>query len=148
MILFGRHKVETKLKAVREMGRDELLGLDNNVFQRILKETGSGFKEERTRRLTFTRAIGNDWNSEISEIYRTSSSKIGLIVYHQLSSTDTTLCVSLSEFLSPGKWVGESYERDRYGMEKVKYCIYTPDQKAEVIREILITYLKKKYQIE
>lgn len=142
-VIFSRKKKETKLESIQGMTTKELLSLGEDVFYRILKEIGEGAPRERARRLPLQGRPGNDWNSEVLEIFKTTKGKIYFSVYHQLHHTDTTLLVPFSEFMSPGDWRGRSSEMDRYGGETTVYCTYTPDDKAGVIREILREYVSQ-----
>ena len=71
--------------------------------------------------------------------------KVYVNVYIQNEDTDTDKGELLSVFLKRGDFNTKAYFTNRYGDDIPTYVTYTPDDKAKVIKSILLHYLYTKY---
>lgn len=145
--LFKRYQPKKKLEIINKLTKDELLRTSKATVERIVKEAGEKSQHSRSWRLRISRDLrsGNGWNSDIEEISLWKG-KLYLDVYVQMDHTDTTIEAKYEDFFRSGSdYRGTAYETDRYGADYPHHCFYDDDDKAKVMRSILIQYVRDKY---
>lgn len=149
--IFTRTGATKKKATVEALSEDELLRVTTDTLVRIVKEVGdgtSGSARSHNKRMFIPHDLqkGNHWNSNIEAL---SLYKKGLWIdfYVQYGDHDTdgTFTETWSTFSRMGDFCGEIEGEDYYGNTKYYYYKYTPEDKAEVIRSFLLTYIRKKY---
>ena len=123
-----------------------LLNVRESTLIRIIKEVGYGSKGSHSKSLALMENVGNNWNSTVQNIY-IYKKKAYITFYVQYSDTDTYVSVTLSEFLGNTDFQGNLTYTDRYNGPQTAYFNYSLQAKAKVIKEILLTYIHKKYNI-
>lgn len=146
--LFKRYAPKKKLEIINSLSSSELLATSIDTIKRIVKETGSNMYKSRNKRLSISseRRAGNDWNSTIEGI-ELRKGILYLDCYFQMDSTDTNVYAPCSEFLRKGEYRGTYTTNNRYGDREPHYFIYRDEDKANVIRSILLEYVHTKYNI-
>lgn len=144
--LFKRYKPEKKLDLIYQLSANELLAVTPETIKRIVKEAGKTIGKSRNKvlRISNERRIGNAWNSTVEsvEIHR---GKLVLDIYVQMDSTDTNHFEPYSNFSKDGNYTGEVYTTNRYGDQVPNYFTYNREDKAGVIKSILLEYVHTKY---
>lgn len=144
--LFKRYAPKRKLEIINNLTTAELLTTTPETLMRIVKEAGTkaGTARSKVLRISSKRRSGNDWNSTIEsvEIHR---DKLVLDIYVQMDSTDTNHFEPYSNFSKDGNYTGKVYTTNRYGDQVPNYFIYNQEDKAGVIKSILLEYVYTKY---
>ena len=89
--LFKRYAPKKKLEIINALTENELLAITNNTILRIIKEAGRG-DSNKTRckyKTLFLSDAGNNWNSNVTNIYNWKKDEVYLSVYIQGDDTDT-----------------------------------------------------------
>lgn len=146
--LFKRYAPKKKLEIINSLTSSELLDTSVDTFNRIVKEAGSNMYKSRNKRLTIARdrRSGNDWNSIIEGI-ELRKGILYLDCYFQMSHTDANVYATFTDFLRKGEYRGKYTTTNRYGDTEPHYFIYRDEDKANVIRSILLEYVHTKYNI-
>lgn len=144
--IFSRTRPANKMQIINNADDGNLLNVTESTLIRIIKEVGYGSKGSHSKSLALMENVGNNWNSTVSNIY-IYKKKAYITFYIQYSNTDTCTSVALSEFLGNTDFNGHYTYTDRYDNEQTAYFSYTSQEKAKVIKEILLTYIHKKYNI-
>lgn len=146
--LFKRYKPEKKLEIINKLTQPELLTTSVDTLKRIVKEAGINMYKSRNKRLAISRdrRAGNDWNSVIEGI-ELRKGVLYLDCYFQMSHTDTNVYAYYIDFLRKGEYRGTYTTTNRYGDPEPHYFIYRDEDKANVIRSILLEYVHTKYNI-
>ena len=147
--IFSRTRPINKLHTINSITDDNLsvfLNVTERTLIRIIKEVGYGSKGSHSRSLALMENVGNNWNSTVQNIY-IYKKKAYITFYIQYSNTDTCTSIALSEFLGNTDFHGHYTYTDRNDNKQTAYFSYTPQEKAKVIKEILLTYIHKKYNI-
>lgn len=144
--IFSRTRPANKMQIINNADDGNLLNVRESTLIRIIKEVGYGSKGSYIKSLTLMENVGNNWNSTVQNIY-VYKKKAYITFYIQTSTTDDCISVALSEFLSNINFNGHYIYTDRYGNKQTAYFHYTLQAKAKVIKEILLTYIHKKYNI-
>ena len=144
--LFKRYAPKKKLEIINNLSTSELLATTPETIKRIAKEAGTklGGARSKVLRISSERRSGNNWNSTIEsvEIHR---GKLVLDFYVQMDSTDTNHFEPYSNFSKDGNYTGKVYTTNRYGDQVPNYFIYDREDKAGVIKSILLEYVHTKY---
>ena len=144
--LFKRYAPKKKLEIINNLTTAELLATTPETLMRIVKEAGTkaGTARSKVLRISSKRRSGNDWNSTVEsvEIHR---GKLVLDIYVQMDSTDTNHFEPYSNFSKDGNYTGKVYTTNRYGDQVPNYFIYNQEDKAGVIKSILLEYGYTKY---
>ena len=144
--LFKRYKPKTKLGLINGLSQSELLATAPETIKRIAKETGRSIGKSRNKvlRISNERRIGNAWNSTVEavEIHR---GKLVLDIYVQMDSTDTNHFEPYSNFSKDGNYTEKVFTTNYYGDSVPHYFTYDRQDKAGVIKSILLEYLFTKY---
>ena len=148
--LFKRYAPKKKLEIVEKLSFDELMNVSMTTLERIVKEVGKGAwseKRSRNKRLSISSDLqkGNNWNSDIEEI-SLYKGKLYLGVYLQYENTDTIDETTADSFFSRGDTRIDICRDDRYGNPRTYYAVYEEEDKAEVMRSILLQYIYSKYK--
>lgn len=131
--IFGRTKAEKKLEVIKATSDAEMHSVRPETILRIYKEC----RGDRDRfYIDRQRARGNNWNSTIEFIYEYKN-KPYLCLYVQSCSSDSSTCVSFSEFN------GRSYHG--YCENLHMNFTYSSIDIADTIRCILEEYVYWKY---
>ena len=144
--LFKRYAPKKKLEIINNLTSAELLATTPETLMRIVKEAGTkvGTARNKVLRISSKRRSGNNWNSTVEsiEIHR---GKLMLDIYVQMDSTDTNHFEPYLNFSKDGNYTGKVYTTNRYGDQVPNYFIYNREDKAEVIKSILLEYVYTKY---
>lgn len=144
--LFKRYAPKRKLDLINGLSQSELLATTPETLMRIVKEAGTkaGAARSKVLRISSRRRSGNDWNSTVEsvEIHR---GKLMLDIYVQMDSTDTNYFEPYSNFSKDGNYTGKVFTTNYYGDSVPHYYTYDKQDKAKVIKSILLEYLFTKY---
>ena len=144
--LFKRYAPKKKLEIINNLTAAELLATTPETVKRIAKEAGTkaGTARSKVLRISSKRRSGNDWNSTVEsvEIHR---GKLMLDIYVQMDSTDTNHFEPYSNFSKDGNYTGKVFTTNYYGDSVPHYFTYDRQDKAGVIKSILLEYLFTKY---
>lgn len=144
--LFKRYAPKKKLEIINNLTAAELLATTPETLMRIVKEAGTkvGTARSKVLRISSKRRSGNNWNSTVEsiEIHR---GKLMLDIYVQMDSTDTDHFEPYSNFSKDCNYTGKVYTTNRYGDQVPNYFIYNREDKAGVIKSILLEYVYTKY---
>ena len=145
-IIFTKTKPKKKLEIINNLSTSELLAPTPDTIKRIAKESGSNIGKSRDKvlRISHNRQSGNNWNSSVEAIEYIKGN-LYLNVYFQMDSTDTNICVKHEVFFKGDEYHGKHYTTNRYGDEVPNYFIYDREDKAGVIKSILLEFLYTKY---
>ena len=144
--LFKRYTPKKKLEIINNLTAAELLATTPETVKRIAKEAGTkaGTARSKVLRISSERRSGNNWNSTVEavEIHRR---KLMLDIYAQIDSTDTNHFEPYSNFSKDGNYTGKVFTTNYYGDSIPHYFTYDRQDKAKVIKSILLEYLFTKY---
>ena len=144
--IFSRTRPANKMQIINNADDGNLLNVRESTLIRIIKEVGYGSKGSHSKSLALMENVGNNWNSTVQDIY-IYKKKAYITFYVQYSNTDACTSVALSEFLGNTDFQGNFAYTDRYDNPQTVYFNYSLQAKAKVIKEILLTYIHKKYNI-
>ncbi|MBP3679626.1 MAG: hypothetical protein J6I70_04845 [Bacteroidaceae bacterium] len=144
--LFKRYAPKKKLEIIYQLRANELLATTPETIKRIVKETGKNIGMSRNKVLYISkdRQIGNNWNSLIEDV-ELIYGNLYLNIYFQMDSTDTNICEKYLTFFKGDEYHGKHYTTNRYGDQVPNYFIYNQEDKAKVIKSILLEYVYTKY---
>jgi len=144
--LFKRYAPKKKLEIINNLTTAELLATTPETIKRIVKEAGRSIVKSRDKvlRINQDRQSGNDWNSTV-EAVEYIKGNLYLNIYFQMDSTDTNICVKHEVFFSGDQYTGRHYTTNRYGDSVPHYFSYDRQDKAKVIKSILLEYVYTKY---
>ena len=144
--LFKRYAPKKKLKIINYLTTAELLNTTTETIKRIVKEAGKSIAKSRdkTLRINRDRQAGNDWNSTVEDVEYVKGN-IYLNIYFQMDSTDTNICVKHEVFFNGDEYHGKHYTTNYYGDSVPHYFTYDRQDKAKVIKSILLEYVYTKY---
>ena len=144
--LFKRYAPKKKLEIINNLTTAELLATTPETVKRIAKEAGTkaGTARSKVLRISSKRRSGNDWNSTVEsvEIHR---GNLMWDIYVQMDSTDTKHFEPYSNFSKDGNYTGKVFTTNYYGDSIPHYFTYDRQDKAKVIKSILLEYLFNKY---
>ena len=144
--LFKRYAPKRKLDLINGLSQSELLATTPETLMRIVKEAGTkvGTARNKVLRISSKRRSGNNWNSTVEsiEIHR---GKLMLDIYVQMDSTDTNHFEPYLNFSKDDNYTGKVYTTNRYGDQVPNYFSYNREDKAKVIKSILLEYVYTKY---
>ena len=144
--LFKRYAPKKKLEIINNLTTAELLATTPETIKRIVKEAGRNIGKSRDKalRINRDRQAGNDWNSTV-EAVEFIKENLYLNIYFQTDNTDTNICEKYATFFHGDEYHGKHYTTNRYGDEVPNYFIYDRQDKANVIKSILLEYVHTKY---
>lgn len=144
--LFKRYSPKKKLEIIYQLRANELLATTHETIKRIVKETGKNIGMSRNKVLYISkdRQIGNNWNSVIEDV-ELIYGNLYLNIYFQMDSTDTNISEKYLIFFKGDEYRGKHYTTNRYGDQVPHYFIYDKQDKAGVIKSILLEYVHTKY---
>ena len=144
--LFKRYAPKKKLEIINNLSTSELLATTPETIKRIVKETGRkhGKSRDKVLRIDRDRQAGNDWNSTIEGV-EFIKGNLYLNIYFQTDHTDTNICEKYAVFMQGDEYHGKHYTTNRFGDEVPNYFIYDRQDKAKVIKYILLEYVHSKY---
>ena len=144
--LFKRYSPKKKLGLINELGQSELLATAPETIKRIAKETGRSIGKSRNKvlRISNDRRSGNNWNSDI-EAVEFINGNLYLNIYFQMDNTDTNICEKYLNFFKGEEYHGKHYTTNKYGDTIPHYFTYNREDKAGVIKSILLEYVHTKY---
>lgn len=144
-IIFSRTAPRKKVEIVKNLTGDEPLFITLATVLRMVREAGSRLYRSREKKLTPENSVSNDWNAEFVSV---RSYRLSLIaeIYLQYDNTDTSISVSLADFLKERDYSGSITREDRYGNPRTFYFTFTESQKAECVKSLLLTYLHIRYK--
>lgn len=147
--LFKRQSPNKKLDIVVNLKKEELLNTTPETVKRILKEVGDKIGKSNNKRIYIPhdRRGGNNWNSTV-EAFDFIKGNLVLEIYFQMDNTDTSVTEDYYNFFKLGEYRGTHKSMDIYGNEQTYYFTYSEDNKAEVLRSILLQYVHTKYIIK
>ena len=145
--IFGRTQPKKKIETIEALTNDELMSVSENTVIRIVKEVGRKRYKSRDKELYIDcdRRKGNNWNSTIEgdDLIR---GRIHMKINVQYENTETSTSEAFDEFFK--KWSNyrcEVRRLDRYGNGRTYYANYNIDDKAKVMKSILLEYVHSKY---
>jgi hypothetical protein len=146
-IIFSKTAPQKKLDIIHSLSEDELLITSKETVKRIIKECGVRVSHSRNKRLLidYDRRAGNNWNSLV-ESFELIFDSVQIDIYVQYENTDTNTSESYSNFFSGGSYRGEVRRLDRYGNGRTYYFIYERNDKAKVMKSLLLEYVHTKYK--
>ena len=144
--IFKRYVPKKKLEIINNLTTAELLATTPETIKRIVKEAGRSIGKSRDKvlRINQDRQRGNNWNSTV-EAVEYIKGNLYLNIYFQIDSTDTNICVKHEVFFKGDQYTGKHYTTNRYGDEVPHYFSYDRNDKAGVIKSILLEYGYTKY---
>ena len=144
--LFKRYAPKKKLEIINNLRAAELLATTPETVKRIAKEAGRriGKSRDKILRINRNRQAGNDWNSTVETVEYVKGN-LYLNIYFQMDSTDTNICVKHEVFFNGDEYHGKHYTTNYRGDEVPHYFTYDKQDKAKVIKSILLEYLFTKY---
>ena len=144
--LFKRYSPKKKLGLINGLGQSELLATAPETIKRIAKETGRSIGKSRNKvlRISNNRRSGNNWNSDI-EAVEFINGNLYLNIYFQMDNTDTNICEKYLNFFKGEEYHGKHYTTNKYGDTIPHYFTYNREDKAGVIKSILLEYVHTKY---
>lgn len=148
--IFTRTAPKKKLEVIENLTQSELLSISYATVLRIIKEAGHG-DCNKTRckfKTLFLSGANNDWNSKVRNIYNSKKDEIFMSVYIQGDDTDTDVSYKLREFLDKRyeeQCLGHLEESFRNGYEHKVPANYDREDRARVIKAILVAYIENKY---
>ena len=157
--IFSRMNAVNKVNMVNALTSSEIKGVTYDTILRCAKEVGEReysyendkdgklvkkFSRNKRMILSEGREAGNNWNSTIYGVdyYK---GKLFVNVYFQMDDTDKTLSVPFKEFFAAGEYQGKAFEMNRYCDNVPRYFRYDEDDKVNVLKNLLLEYLHKKY---
>ena len=144
--LFKRYAPKKKLELINGLSQSELLATTPETIKRIAKETGRSIGKSRNKvlRISNDRRSGNNWNSDI-EAVEFINDNLYLNIYFQMDNTDTNICEKYLNFFKGEEYHGKHYTTNKYGDTIPHYFTYNREDKAGVIKSILLEYVHTKY---
>lgn len=144
--LFKRYAPKRKLEIINNLTTAELLATTPETIKRIAKEAGRSIGKGRDKilRINRDRQAGNDWNSTV-EYIEFIKGNLYLNIYFQTDHTDTNISEKYATFMQGDQYHGKHYTTNRYGDEVPNYFTYDRQDKAKVIKSILLEYVHTKY---
>ena len=144
--LFKRYAPKKKLELINGLSQSELLVTTPETIKRIVKEAGRSIGKSRDKvlRINQDRQRGNNWDSLV-EAVEYIKDNLYLNIYFQMDSTDTNICVKHEVFFKGEQYTGRYYTTNRYGDSVPHYFSYDRQDKAGVIKSILLEYVYTKY---
>ena len=144
--LFKRYAPKKKLETINNLTTAELLATTPETLMRIVKEAGTkaGTARSKVLRISSERRSGNDWNSTVEDV-EFIKGNLYLNIYFQTDHTDTNISEKYATFMQDEEYHGKHYTTNRYGDEVPNYFIYDRQDKAKVIKSILLEYVHTKY---
>ena len=144
--LFKRYAPKKKLEIINNLTTAELLATTPETIMRIAKEAGRSIGKSRDKilRINRDRQAGNNWNSTVEDV-EFIKGNLYLNIYFQTDNTDTNICEKYATFFHGDEYHGKHYTTNRYGDEVPNYFIYDRQDKANVIKSILLEYVHTKY---
>ena len=144
--LFKRYAPKKKLKIINNLTTAELLNTTPETIKRIVKEAGKSISKSRDKilRINRDRQAGNYWNSTVEDI-EFIKGNLYLNIYFQTDHTDTNISEKYATFMQGDQYHGKHYTTNRYGDEVPNYFTYDRQDKAKVIKSILLEYVHTKY---
>ena len=144
--LFKRYAPKKKLEIINNLTTAELLAATPETIMRIAKEAGRSIGKSRDKilRINRDRQAGNDWNSTVEDI-EFIKGNLYLNIYFQTDHTDTNISEKYAMFMQGDQYHGKHYTTNRYGDEVPNYFTYDRQDKAKVIKSILLEYVHTKY---
>jgi len=145
-LLFTRTAPSKKVEIVENLKLPELLSVTPGTVKRMVREVGSRQYKSRNKELTISRELrtGNDWNSEFTGV-RTYKSILYVDLYVQYGNTDTDVSETFENFFAPGEYRGHIVRSDSYGNPMTFYFTYTPADKADCMKSLVLQYLRLRY---
>ena len=144
--VFKRYAPKKKLEIINNLSTSELLNTSTETLMRIVKEAGTklGGARSKVLRISSARKSGNNWNSTVEavEIHR---GKLVLDIYVQMDSTDTNHFEPYSNFSKDADYTGKVFTTNYHGDSVPHYFTYDRQDKAGVIKSILLEYVYTKY---
>ena len=146
--LFKRYAPTKKLEIINGLNEKELMAITQSTIIKTIRESGRNIYKSRDKELVIAseRRAGNDWNSKFEDVTLFKGSKLLLNAYVQMDDTDTNLTVTWEDFFKEGNYRGTVYETNRYGDKVPHYFTYGKEEKAKVIKSILLEYVYTKYK--
>jgi hypothetical protein len=144
--LFKRYAPKKKLEIINNLTTTELLAATPETIKRIAKEAGRSIGKSRDKvlRIDRNRQVGNNWSSDVEAIEYIKGN-LYLNIYFQTDNTDTNICEKYVTFFHGDQYHGKHYTTNRYGDEIPNYFTYDRQDKAKVIKSILLEYVHTKY---
>ena len=144
--LFKRYAPKKKLEIINNLSTSGLLATTPETIKRIAKEAGRSIGKSRDKvlRINQDRQRGNNWDSLV-EAVEYIKDNLYLNIYFQMDSTDTNICVKHEVFFKGEQYTGRYYTTNRYGDSVPHYFSYDRQDKAGVIKSILLEYVYTKY---
>ena len=144
--LFKRYAPKRKLEIINNLTTAELLATTPETIKRIAKEAGRNIGKSRDKilRVNQNRQAGNDWNSTVEDV-EFIKGNLYLNIYFQTDHTDTNISEKYATFMQGDQYHGKHYTTNRNGDEVSNYFTYDRQDKAKVIKSILLEYVHTKY---
>ena len=145
--LFKKYAPKKKIEIIHLLTKEELLLTDSLTIARIVKEAGVCFYKSRDKYLYIDREIqkGNDWNSSVEKV-EVRKGICYINFYVQGDDTDTNISETYSNFARQCNYKGRCFFPNRYGDNVPCYFLYSIEDKANVIRSILLQYVYTRYR--
>ena len=144
--LFKRYAPKKKLEIINNLTTAELLATTPETIKRIVKEAGKSISKSRdkTLRINRDRQAGNEWNSTV-EAVEFIKGNLYLNIYFQTDHTDTNICEKYAMFMQGDEYHGKHYITNKHGDEVPNYFVYDRQDKAKVVKSILLEYVHTKF---
>lgn len=145
--LFKRYKPAKKMAMVKVLTPPELEQIRESTILRCVKEAGEAKKGSRCKTLKITK-VENDWNGYVSSVYKNSHDDIYFEITILGDSTDRTVTCpwkDLADWHRDRANLGEFEECSLSGVRNINQAFFTANIRREVLRQVLISYIKYKY---
>lgn len=145
--IFKKYSADKKLELLENATESELLFLAESTLMKIIKEVGerqNPNSKEHHKDLVLINEVGNGWNSIVKFVSYTGN-HVYLGINLNYGCEEIVLMTAFSQFDKFGTY------RDSYIWNSIKgpqttYYTYNETEKAAVYKEILRTYIIKKYE--
>lgn len=146
--LFKRYSPKNKIAMIESLNTEELMNVKESTALRIVKEVGKRMYKTIRKELYISRdrRAGNDWNAWVVGFYMGKDGQLYVNNYIQYSNTDTNDSVPFNTFFRKGEYMGTIEGCDMYANYRCYYYKYNTEEKANVIKSLLLEYVYTKYK--
>ena len=132
---------------VKALTPPELEQIRESTILRCVKEAGEAKKGSRCKTLKIAK-VENDWNGHVFSVYKNSHDDVYFEITILGDSTDRTVnCPweALADWHRDRANLGEFEECTLSGVKSVHQAFFSLEDREEVLRQVLISYIKTKY---
>lgn len=152
--LFKRRTAKKRIEILDSLTTEELKMVKKSTILRCVKEAGErafGKSRSKFKALYLVNEVGNNWNSRVTSVENCRNDVVFLNIYIQGDDTDTTDCCKWEQFadfrynnITAGT-LTESFSND---YSHTVPATYNTEERVEIIREILKSFVYRKYNLK